>query len=175
MSNETQAMPAPGTYFATNNGTTYDPLAEVTAYAAMDIKHEIWRAESDVQKAIQVQTNLINTNNLNLHNRLCDSEKAAIEAKFEAIIAAKDNTIAVQNTVRDGIEKLTDKIDNFQEETIEKLTDFERRTDNQFCELKERELQEQVSSLKSQIGTLQADNQSKSIVASVLDALSTKK
>lgn len=178
--NESQAMPAPGTYFATNNGSSdlalvsalrTNPLDEVTAFAALDIKHEIWKAESDVQKAIQVQTNLLNTNNINLHNRLCESEKAAIEAKYESRLEIKDAVVRLNEKVDSESEIVKNKINHFERSVSDKFCDLERRLDKNFCELKERELQEQICSLKGQLTSANSASQTASIVAQVIDAL----
>lgn len=156
--NESQAMPAPGTYFATNNGTDSlslvgalktNPLDEVTAYAAMDIKHEIWKAESDVQKAIQVQTNYINQNNLNLHNRLCESEKAAIEAKYESIIAIKDNTLAVIKEVEHCCEENTEMLTAFEKSVDEKFCNVEKLISDKFCAAEKQILLDRIATLES--------------------------
>lgn len=178
--NESQAMPAPGTYFATNNGTDSlslvsalktNPLDEVTAYAAMDIKHEIWKAESDVQKAVQVQTNLINTNNLNLHNRLCESEKAAIEAKFEAKLETRDAVLKLNEKIDHEVEEVSEQLDSFEKSVDNKFCSLERRIDKQFCDLRERELQEEIRDLKNELSESNQSTLTANIVTQILAAI----
>lgn len=185
MANETQAMPAPGTYFATNNGASdalamvaaikSSPLDEVTAYGVCELSKEVWKAESDVQKAIQVQTNLINVNNLNLHNRLCESEKAAIEAKYESKLETRDAVVKINEKIDHEVEEVAEQLSAFEKDTAEKFCDVEKLIIKGFDDLKLREKDEEIRELKRELSEGDSAKQTADIISAVLAAIGVTK
>lgn len=177
--NETQAS-TPWGYTTTNNGTDSmalvaalktNPLDEVTAQNTSDLKLAVWQAEADAQKAIQVLTNLINANNLNLHNRLCESEKASIESKFEGRLETKDAVVKLTDKIDHCCEESTEAINSFEKSVSDKFCDLERRIDSKFCDLRERELQAEISALKVELAESAAAAQTGNITSAVVAAL----
>lgn len=116
---------------------SYDYVGCTTLAALADVRGEIKDVEAGIKERISVSDTQRMTETLNLHNRLCESEKAAIEAKFEGRLETKD-----------AIEKINNKIEHCCEEQTEALTAFKDFVAEKFCDLEKRELEEEISSLK---------------------------
>lgn len=184
--NETQAMPSPGTYFSTNNGngSIADGLAlaslrdgsldEVTAHAAIEAKEDVWEAESEIQQSIQRLTNFVNQNNLSLHNRISETQKSAIEAKYESKLEVREAVDKIKDKVDAESDKIKDKLDTFRAETKDNFSDLERRMDKQFTAIKEREFQAEITDLRSELHDTKTAAQTQGIVSQVVEALTKK-
>lgn len=125
----------------------------VAAQGIAEIRHDIGEAESDVKEAIQVQTAQRVVETLNLHDRICETEKSAIEAKYEGRL----------ETLR-GVKEVKEEIDHFKEEVFEEFCDFRRDMHDKFANLRNEKLEDEVDALR-------AKAQNASIVEQVLAAL----
>lgn len=141
----------------TNRGYSYDPVSEVAASGICDLRSEVRDVEADVKDAIQSLSNKTTMEAFNLHNRLCESEKAAIEAKFAGMLETKA-----------AVEKLTAEIDHCCEEQTEALSAFRLEVKDQFCAIERRELEREIKAL--QAAALEASNAKQT--ADIIAALS---
>lgn len=125
--------------------------------------------KADIRESIQNESIRRNNADLSLHNRLCESEKAGIEAKYESQIRTLEVAHATDKNVDDRFEKLrdvlidrTDKLDSKIDLTAkriedkvecveEKLCDFERRTTKEFAHTRERELIAEKQELRDRL------------------------
>lgn len=125
----------------------------VAANGISDLRRDVQEIKADIRESIQNESIRNATATLNLHNRLCESEKAAIEAKFEARIETLKATKDIE-----------EKMDHFKEEVFEELCDLDRRISEQFTHDREEELENEVDELKAKAS---ADGIINSVIAAL--------
>lgn len=108
-----------------------------TLAALADLAGNVRDVEADVKDAIQLLSNKTSMDTLNLHNRLCESEKAAIEAKFEGRLETKDAVEKINTNTNHAVEELSEEVSEFKEEVMEK-----------FCEIEKARLQDEIDELR---------------------------
>src|SRR5882762_1421738 len=64
-----------------------------------DARADIRDVEADIKERISVSDNQRQVAELNLHNRLCEAEKAAIMANYESRIAVKDSEARLMSRI----------------------------------------------------------------------------
>ena len=76
---------------------------------------------------------------LNLHNRLCEAEKAAITANFESRIAVKDTEARVMS-----------RLEECCCENEKMLLGLETRLNEKFCDIEKTRLHDEIDALRQQ-------------------------
>lgn len=142
----------------------YSESGMIAADNVCGLRADVRDVEADIKDAIQLSNTQRMTETLNLHNRLCDSEKAAIEAKYEGKLETKE-----------AVEKINANTNHGFEEVTEFLVAFQKDVDEKFCELKERELEEEIETLKGEVAKASQEKQTADIIAAVTKSLETKK
>lgn len=120
--------------------TTADCWGDLTILNALaDVRGEIKDAEGSVKDAILESNSQRQVAELNLHNRLCEAEKAAIQANYESRIAVKDSEARIMARLEECC------CDN------EKgILELRNHVDNKFSGLERRALQEEIDELREE-------------------------
>lgn len=118
---------------------TADYSTCTTLAAIADIRADVRDVEADVKERVSISDNQRQVAELNLHNRLCDAEKAAIEAKWAGITQTKDSEMHLKSA-----------IDHCCEEQTEALTAFKDFVAEKFCEIEKTRLQDEIDELREE-------------------------
>lgn len=118
--------------------TSYNGYGDCMILNALsNVNANIKDAESGVKERISISDNQRQVAELNLHNRLCEAEKAAIEAKFEGRLETKEAVEKLSSKIAHGFEELSEEVTEFKEEVMEK-----------FCDIEKTRLQDEIDELR---------------------------
>jgi len=117
-----------------------------------DARADIRDVEADVKERITISDNQRQVAELNLHNRLCEAEKAAITANYESRIAVKDSE-----------SRLMARIEECCCENKEMLLALENRVNDKFCDLEKTRLQDEIAELREE----KADGVNSSLMSAI--------
>lgn len=181
------AFQSKGGYYDNGIGCLRHDIVETSA----DIRSEVQTVKSDLRESMQNESMRNANSQLSLHNRLCESEKASMEANFEGRLETKNSAQGLNDRI-DGFERSVDhkfcdvekailkehwetrkeleaKIDHCCEETTERLVAFEKSVDEKFCEQKElaREIERRTIERELQLQLKQAEKENCSLAASI--------
>lgn len=167
-----------GTPFAGGFGGGYGgpalvPLEDKSCEILMslgDVRGEVKDAECSTKQAIMESNTQRQAADLNLHNRLCEAEKASITANFEGRIATKDafNTLQAQlaKCCCDQ-EMATMRLEN---NINEKFCALERRQDKEFDEIRSREATAREADLRERLADCRLRENNQALAQAILGA-----
>lgn len=121
-----------------DNNNRNDLTGDLSILQALaDLHGDVKDAECSVKDSIMVSNSQRQTAELNLHNRLCEAEKASIEAKWAGITQTKETESRLLARVEECC--CDNKMMNL---------DLKQFVTEKFCDLERRELEDEVSELK---------------------------
>lgn len=118
-------------------GESYGAWAILQSLA--DARADIRDVEANVKERISVSDNQRQVAELNLHNRLCEAEKAAIQANYESRLAVKDSEARIMARLEECCctnEKM--------------ILELKNHVDAKFSGLERRALQDEIDELREQ-------------------------
>lgn len=104
-----------------------------------DTRADVRDVEADIKERISISDNQRQVAELNLHNRLCEAEKAAIQANYESRIAVKDSEA-----------RLMARLEECCCENEKMILALENHVDKKFSSLERRELEEEIAELRQE-------------------------
>lgn len=176
--------------YAATSKNSYDGSGDWFSFLADSVRQidrDVSDTKADIRETIHNQSlkesgdtqMLLKTmadNTLALHNRLCESEKAAMRAEYEAKLATqtaiKEINEATQHRVEvlqsdlrheieevdHAVEEAEEKVTGFQEETLEEFCNVNRRIAAGFSHAREEDLENEVEELRAQLAAANVAN-----------------
>lgn len=126
--------------------------------ALNDIHGDVKDAECSVKDSIMVSNSQRQTAELNLHNRLCEAEKAAIDAKWAGITQTKNSEASLMARIEECCCDM--KVQNLE---------LKNYIGEKFCDLERRELNRELTELRDE----KVDGTNASLLAAI-NALAAK-
>lgn len=152
--------------------STYSAL--IAANGVCDLRRDVQEVKADIRDSIQTQSLNFTGQFMHLHDKMCEADKDALRANYEARLETKD-----------AIFKLNEKIDNEHERTNDKIEYFRNYVEKEFCGLnlslekkfgvlKERDLEAQLREVKRELTAEQGASQTKQILDAIAASCSTE-
>lgn len=145
--------------------------AKDAAKNACDAVEATKEAECSIKDSIMMSNSQRQTAELNLHNRLCEAEKAAITANYESRIAVKDSESRLMARIEECCCDM--KLMNVEQTNAinEKFCDLERRNDKEFDRIREREDKREIAQLRSSLENCETKENNTELVNGITSGL----